>query len=892
MMTLTLRDQIKKAQADQDKAAQEANPYSTPISPGALQTSNPDVQKMAGTPAQKDKALSDTATLTSSVQKAQEQKSTIEQAQAQAAPVQDLEEAKTTQQYQADAATEKAKAWAESMSSFGSLSGRVESLIQEQIKGPGDGELTVAPEFEVDYEIVDSMALPGQETAVREAVAAFQTAATQEEAFAALASASGSFADPSAAMMEFMNMAYKNDPDAQKQMVANAIASNIMDPDQLTIQQLVDNGMLGLDESGAISELGMTEQELVEVLGEDWASLTPAGIDERLQKFQEEDLNKRDEIMTKLSDPMLDSATRAGLVDELKRLGQVGELQAEQLVEESRKVAEDAGKIVFNGEVRDIEDLLDDESIKDEVQAYLLGDEGSEEFRENNPEFADWIDREFGAVKDDADALQNRMDEFQKIQEDNEKFRSENISEEAGGAALDEDVMTALGFGEGLQAAGFDPSSSAIYQELADITDPQTTKSVVEALNGLPGEMLEELKAEFLTSPDGAEDLINVLSNPSQREALLRASSLTEKLDTAGSVDDMVHAVTGGKLNSRGIQDSMNKLRLNSLLGDTESQKKYDLLKSMFDTDPADGQIDSDPAKVSAAIKNMVGDTSLEGLMKSASNLSSAFTAGENTDYTGNDPETQRELLGYMTNDGKITPSELNGLRSKMVVDEEGTENLISLLSRMRNDPNLASGLGISTEELSKQITEAANLKTERIMTGHGQSRSLDRWELNPDAAATDMSNTATFDESLMMQQDLQKAIDSAQTPEERAALQAQMDRIEKATSRVYLNDWPSEMNASNVYSGKNFDVEVLDELLKHAPEDLKTHGLLKNPNGTYTIRHIKAGGYNPHAQGLLQYLLAADRKLQRQGSSLVSQVSSKKGTQATTPAYQGGGIL
>ena len=444
--------------------------------------------------------------------------------------------------------------------------------------------------------------------------------------------------------------------------------------------------------------------------------------------------------------------------------------------------------------------------------------------------------------------------------------------------------MTALGFGGGLQAAGFDASSSAIYRELADITDPQTTKSVVEALNGLPGEMLEELKAEFLTSPDGAEDLINVLSNPSQREALLRASSLTEKLDNAGSADDMVRAVTGQGV--RGIQDSMNKLRLNAALGDTASGDKLKLLTQMFDTN-GDGKVDTDPAAIATAVKTLAGDTSLESLMKSASNLSSAFTAGDNTDYNGNDPETHRTFAGFMSNDGRVTPSELDSLRKQMAAEPDA---LIGVLSNMRGNESLASALGVSTEELNKQITEAANLKTERVMQGFNES--LRGWEFNPDTAASAMANTATFDSALLKQQDLQKAIDEAQTPEERTALQAQMDRIEKATSRVYLNDWPSEMNASNVYSGKNFDVEVLDDLLKHAPEDLKTHGLLKNPNGTYTIRHIKAGGYNPHAQGLLQYLLAADRKLQRQGSSLVSQVSSKKGTQVTTPAYQGGGIL
>ena len=884
-MADTLREQIKKAQAEKDQAAQEANPYSVPLSPGALSTTNPDVAKMGGTPAQTQKALSDSATLMSSVQSAQAQppvqeQTTVQQAQAQGMPSQELQEAKTTQQYQADAATEKAKAWAESMSSFGSLGGRVESLIQQQIKGPGDAQTTAPTEFELDQEIVSSLALPGQEEAITAAVQAFQAAATPELAFQALADASSSFQDPSSNMMTIMQMAYKNDPDAQKSMVANAIANNIMDPDELTIQQLVDGGMLGVDEDGTITELGMTEQDLIEVLGEDWASLTPAVIDLRLQLFQDEELGKRDAIMEQLSDPMLDAATREGLVDELRRLGQVGELQAEQLVEESRMLAADAGKVVFDGEVRDVAELLDDENIKSEVQAYLLGDEGSEEFRKNHPEFADWIDREFSSVQESAEEVSDRLDAFQDIQVSNETFRDENITSEAGGAALDEDVMTALGFGEGLQAAKFDPSSSAIYQELVDVTDPETTGQVVNALNQLPTEMLAELKSEFLNTPAGAEELVTILSNPSQREALIRAASLEEKLDAAGTAEDAVRAVTGGQSISS-IQDSMNKLRLNAALGDAASREQLRLLTTMFDTN-GDKKVDSDPAQISAAVRAVLGDTSLESLMGKAGSLSSAFTAGQNTDYRGSDRDTYDTLSGYMANDGVVSPREMDGLISGI-----GPEASLELFARMREDPALASSLGVPAGVLTQKITDAAVQNADRIV-GSSMTESLDRWAKNPEAAAAEMINAATFNGALDALDAIRQGLSAARTPEERAILQKKFDAAEKATERVYLNNWGEEYGASNVYSDMRFDGATINSLLARAPADLRENGLQKNPDGTYTIRHIKRGGYNPHAQGLLQYIIAADRKLQRRGSSLANMVT-RKPLPVSEPSFPGG---
>ena len=226
----TLRDNIKKAQLEKDEQARDANPFQTAISPMAFQ-GNPDQQKMAGSSAQKTAALADNS-LASNVQKAQQ--STVEQAQQQAAPSQDLQEAKSTQEYQADAATERAKNWSQKMAGFGSLGGRVESLIMQNLGGPEDSQPVTSSQFELNDELIAGMSMPGQEESVRNAINAFQSAATPKEAFQALADASSSFQDPTASMMEIMKMAYKNDPEAQKKAVADAIANDLMDPDQIT----------------------------------------------------------------------------------------------------------------------------------------------------------------------------------------------------------------------------------------------------------------------------------------------------------------------------------------------------------------------------------------------------------------------------------------------------------------------------------------------------------------------------------------------------------------------------------------------------------------------------------------------------------------------------------
>ena len=779
-MADTLRDNVKKAQMQKEEEQREANPYQAAVSPAAVQTSNPDVAKMAGTPAQKDAALEQAATVETIQQEQPAGATAIEQSQQMAAAQSsELMEAKTAQQYQTDATAEKAKAWSETMKGFGSLGGRVESLIQAQMTGPADGQPVTGPAFEIDEGLVSSLAAPGQEEAVTQALQSFQSAATPEEAFQVLADNSAAFSNPDSAV-EFIKQAYKNDPAAQSQMIAEAIANNVINADEMTMDALVQGGMLSIDESGNIAELGMSEAQVEEILGENWNQLTIAQIDEKLNEFQQESVGKADKIREQLADPTLDPAARAALVDELRRLGSTGELQAEQLAQQAVDIAQDTGKMVFNGKVEDIEDLLADERIQDEVKNFLAGGEGAEQWREDNPDFAAWIDREMADLKGRGDELDERMDQFSDIQESNEKLVDENLADEAGGKTLSEDVMSALGFSkEGFQAGAFDPTTSALYSALQDLESNETTGTAIEALNKLSPEQMEDLKGEFLTSPEGAESLVNILSNPKHSASLIKTLEINDKLDSAGSVEDVTEAVTG--MSPADVQDTLRKLRLNALLGDKASSAQFNMMKELFGTD-GNGNMNADPAKVAASVKAFLknsGGDSLESIVQGGDlgKLTSAFDSGKPRKYAGKQGELHSKLATYF-DDGKISPSELSRLRNSFGSDRAGA---LATLQQFRNNPAMLKSLGISPKALSSQITEAARANLDEVVmknNPYNETLIADMMR-TPSVAQTTFGIKAEADKFSEQLRTLRDRVDSKSiTPEERALIQSRLKKM------------------------------------------------------------------------------------------------------------------
>ena len=859
--TLSLRDRIKKQQAEQEEAQRDSNPYKVAISPMAFGSSSPDQNKMAGTPAQKQSELQSAVSVETTPTVQPKVAGTVEKYQQQAAGTsQDLAEAKTTQQYQADAATERAQAWSEAMSSFGSLGGRVQSLIMNQLGGGAldEGQVaTAGTSFEVNDDLVAGYASPGQEGAVKAALESFQSAATPEAAFQALAAASSSFKDPNSALMEIIGNSYKNDPAAQQQVVANAIANNIIDPDQLTIDQLVQSGMLSVDEQGTITELGLTEDQVQEMLGNDWNTLTPAQIEERLDQFQSEELDKKNQIMEQLADPSLDPAARESLIGELKRLGQIGELEAEQVAEESRKLAADSGMIVFDGQVQDVSELLSDENIQEQVKEYLLGGEGADAFRESNPDFAEWIDREMSELKGKKQELDQRLDQFQNIQAENEQFRSENLADEAGGASLSSNLMDALGFGDGFQAAAFDPSTNAIYKELQGIKSSEATKNAVEQLNRLSPEALEELKGEFLSGPEGAKELVAILENPTHSKNLIKALELDSQIDAADSVEDMTRAVTGQS--SQAIQSTLNSLRLNAALGDEASRKQLTLLSSMFDTN-GDGKVDADPAVVSAAIKKAVGGSTLESLVKKGmSGISNSFASADTSAYRGSNTDAHNKLASYAANDGKITADELRSLTTSFASNPNAGA---AFLDSIRNNPQLMTSMGIDPKAVSAQLGSLASAQVKDATKG--SLVSLDRYLANPGEAASEMANSATWNTMMDAEKSLQQLLSKATTPEQRSVIQSKLDEIEEATGQIYLNDWGQELNASFGFSEKMFSSpEQLKAILPPSSHDLIDKSMVRRSDGSWFVPPIKNAlhGYSPDRQNLMKYIIAAQKK-------------------------------
>lgn len=859
-MTLTLRDQVKKAQQQKEEEAQEANPYSNPVSPGALQTTNPDVQKMGGTPNQTQSALESAVTVETTTKDQPQAVSAVEQSQQVAAGSStDLDEAKSQQEFAHDAATEKAAQWSENMKGFGSLGSRVEALIMDQVAGTGSDAMTAAT-FELDDKLIAEFAAPGagNKAAIKDAMGAFQSAATQEEAFNALSSASQYFKDPSADLMNFIKQAYKNDPASQNEMVARSIADNVINPEELTVQQLVDTGMLTIDESGVINELGLTEDEVATMVGDDWNTLTPEDIQKRLGDFQKEELGKSEAIMEQLADPNLDNATRATLINEMKRLGQIGELQAEQMAEQSLRAAADAGKLVIDGQVKDVTELLSDESIKADVESYLMGGDDAEQWKENNSEFAAWIDREMGNLKGQSEELDTRLAEFEEIQQENERFRSENIADEAGGAAINDELMEALGFGgEGFASETLDPTSSEIYQELVNIDSSDTTNKAVKALNQLPESALEDLKGEFLTSAGGAKSLVNILAHPEHSKNLIRALEMEEKLEVADSPKDMIKAITGHGPDN--VQAVMHNLRLNAALGDKASGDQLAILTNMFDAD-GNGKIDTDPQMLASNIKKTLYGVDAQGATKGASlaelvkggmgDIGNAFSSADTNRYRGTDSVAHRALAGA-AQDGIITPDELADVGSSMnpVVGLE-------FYKKMAKNPELMKGMGIDQNTMNNQLTNAAQ-RTIDEGTLPVKGRKLANYVKYSDTAAGMMGRKEERRQAVDSWKEAQKMLAAAETPQEKAVYQKLVNDLDKATRMVHVGSWSKKLDEAKRFQSRKYKPEELKAAMPFA-SSLIDKAFTKNADGSYTLPKLKG---NDRAQDMVNFLLAAEAK-------------------------------
>jgi hypothetical protein len=665
---ITVQDRIKKQKEEAEKRKQaQADAGSAPITPLGVSGlgSTPDQAKMAGTPATQSAAQMGTPAAQPPSEGDTLAQAAMQQEQAAAVPqdatLQTELGEKSFEDQQRDKAQERAAQFSQKMETFGSLGNRVETMVSGAFSGvTGEGELKNLA-ADVGFEIGDVQGLmaDGTDEASMKKLLSDFSAVGQDDATAAfqlLVDNQSMFKNPSSGIMSFVDKAYKKDSATMHQTVANLVANDIVDPDQVNFKHLISSGFIGtvdaqgnkvvptedangnpvFPEGTIIDELQLTTDELQQILGDDWVNLTPEQIGEEVEKTRDAVLANRERIEAQLADPNLPPQTRASLLDELQRMGATGMIQVEAEAVEAQRRAADSGKIMIGGEVQDVANLLQDEEIKDSVVDYLYDPDSPEnqEWAKMNPEFAAWVSRELDSLNVTKDVLEQNLSNFEGIQKSNENFVTSNLSDKGG--ILDPDIMKALGYGDqAFEVTEYGADDDPVYNMLSNLANKKQTAEAVGILNDLPPSQVAQLKG---LPPEKLKEL---LTNPDKMNEFATMAKMKEEwanISNSNDVDKMANLFLGGGDVNRALTGAdAVKARMSELYakmqfgGSPEVQRQYELMKTVFDQN-GDGHID-DPDKVKAAIDNLLQkegdistmvDTGLEGLISSFRNMGNA----------------------------------------------------------------------------------------------------------------------------------------------------------------------------------------------------------------------------------------------------------------------------
>ena len=357
----------------------------------------------------------------------------------------------------------------QALASFGSLGSRVGNAVIEEMAQGGE----VADKFSRDAALLDetvqSVAADNADLEdVKDAITFVLDkieSGDVSEAVDHLKDKAGLFKiegeDTSAQLTQILE-ALKIDPKSQQDMISSAIVDGIINPDEMTLGYLLDKDFL--DES----ELGMSITELNDEFGPNWRDMTVSQITEAIEKLYDKQTKDKARILKQLQDPSTDASIKRELRRELQLLDASGVTSAYEAAGRSVKRAQQIDKIAIGGELKNIDEVLDDENIKNKTDELLrqLQDNPDKvqsilaEWKEDNPgyeDMGDWILEQQQevivkgeTVTDSSDLLKKRDEEATKTVEENQLFEGQDVEglTEAHIAVLEEVGLVTEGFGK------------------------------------------------------------------------------------------------------------------------------------------------------------------------------------------------------------------------------------------------------------------------------------------------------------------------------------------------------------------------------------------------------------------------------------------------------------
>ena len=638
---MALRDNINKAYADQQKIKNQAG--SQAISPLAERTANnnrnADSLKMAGTQQAQQGAMSQMAKDQQAVQTgalAQQQQAAQQQRQLQAQEFQPQTQedagVKSIAEFQSEAiekaqeaVNQEAQKWSQNFAAFGSLGQRVSQSVREEMAAGGQ----VAEQFQLDEANLDkatqALAVGGNTEEVKGLIQDFTGQIQAGDSDAAIKILTDNFekfnvdtaGDTGAALTQIFST-LGIDSSVQQQMITSALVDGIVDPDSLTIDFMMGQGILTTDD-GEIPELGLSVQEIEDIVGPDWKNMTTAQIADELEVELEEE-SDRDDIVRELSNPNIDPARKAELQRELQLLDASGTTSAEAAAQRGVERAQKADQLNIGGKLQSVEEVLDDENIKTKSNDLLLKIQEDpenaaqvlEQWKQDNPgyeDMGDWVLENQQKLAGLEEQISDVSEIIEKRNEEAKDFVTKN--ELFGSDPAVENILKELGFNtEGFGILGNDPETNATYQSLVNAAENRPNEFALFKSN------LVNMDPEDMKGLAGAniETLLDVLGTDKGMEEFNFYRELNNKLDTTDTKDmESVltnvfpdnHPLKNIATSPDTAQAWLNDLKELKSLG--VSMPELEALENVFDVDPKDGKID-DPSKIAELIKGKVGE--------------------------------------------------------------------------------------------------------------------------------------------------------------------------------------------------------------------------------------------------------------------------------------------
>jgi hypothetical protein len=413
------------------------------------------------------------------------------------------------------------------------------------------------------------------------------------------------------------------DPSSQQAMVTNALADGIIDPDNLTMDFMLNQGILTTD-NAAIPELGMTVSEIEELVGPEWRDLTAGQIAAELE-LSFDDKAERDDIIRELSNPNIDAGRKQELMRELQMLDASGTTSAEERAARGVDRTQKADQILMGDKLQSVEDVLSDENIRaksDDLLMQMQADPENaaailEKWKKDNPGYetmGDWINEQQAILNNKGEAVKSATELIEKKNKEAADFVNDNelFGADDGAKA----ILQELGFDtEGFGALGNDPSTNPTYQALMTAKEKYPEKFELfksnlvnmdkEDMEGLAEVQDINLLIETLGTEEGMQEF-NYLRELNNKLAITDTDSYTNVMTNIFPEDHPMRDIASDpKIAQKWLTDLKEMQRLG--VDSPELEALEALLDPGKDGEDGDGVID-DPSEIAERIQDLLGD--------------------------------------------------------------------------------------------------------------------------------------------------------------------------------------------------------------------------------------------------------------------------------------------